>query len=71
MSTFVKIRLLAMIDGELEQTNKMISNELIFAKGSSREDSFMHTENIYELEQFRELLLNMREKVEAGEFDVE
>lgn len=71
MSDIMKIRLLAMIDEELKQVTGMISNENLWMHGSdSREDQLIHMDNIADLEEYKELLLRMREQVVEEEFNV-
>jgi hypothetical protein len=46
----------------------MISNESLWALGSSsKEDSQMHSDNMSDLEEYKSLLLKMRDKVEREE----
>ena len=64
MTEIMKIRLLAMLDEELKQVVGMISNEALWAHGSAtEEDAQMHTDNIVDLEEYKEVLLKMREQV--------
>lgn len=64
MSEITKIRLLAMISSELEQVNKMISNEKLWMFGSTtKEDSQMHSDNIKDLEEFKEILKIMESQI--------
>lgn len=68
MSEFIQIRLLSMFDRELEQIKGMISNETIWAASASyEEETAAHAENIRELEEYRALLKELREKVNNGE----
>ena len=71
MSEITKIRLLAMLDNELEQVAGMISKERLWAQGSATEDEWqMHLDNVVDLKEYNELLLRMREKVVDGDFNV-
>jgi hypothetical protein len=71
MSDITKIRLLAMIEGELEQVRGMTSNENLWLLGSNtEEESQMHTENISNLEEYKTLLLKMKEQIEEDKFNV-
>lgn len=71
MSEIMKIRLLAMIDEELKQVTGMISNENLWMHGSdTKEDQLIHMDNIADLEEYKELLLRMREQVVEEEFNV-
>lgn len=71
MTDIMKIRLLAMIDEEMKQVVGMISNETIWMHGSAtEEESQMHVSNIADLEEYKDTLLRMREKVVEEEFDV-
>lgn len=71
MSDIMRIRLLAMIDSEMSQVAKMISNENTWALGSTDEsDARMHVQNMTELEEYQETLLKLREKVVEEELDV-
>ena len=64
MTEIMKIGLLTMIDTEMKQVVGMISNEALWAHGSTtEEDAQMHTDNIADLEEYKELLLKMREQV--------
>jgi hypothetical protein len=68
MSAIMKIRLLTMLDNEIRHVNGMISNESLWALGSSsKEDSQMHSDNMSDLEEYKSLLLKMRDKVEREE----
>lgn len=63
MSGITKIRLLAMLDTELLQVEAMISNEHIWMLGSADDEQMaMHTENLVHLNEYKALLLNMRER---------
>jgi hypothetical protein len=71
MSEIMKIRLLAMIDEEMKQVVGMISNETLWMHGSdTQEESQMHVDNMTDLEEYKALLLRMREKVVEEEFEV-
>lgn len=71
MSNLMRVRMLAMIDAEMKQVAGMISNESIWACGSStEEDSQMHAENIADLEEYQEVLLRLREQVVEDELNV-
>lgn len=71
MTNLTKIRMLSMLDEELKQVKGMISNELLWAQGSvDEEQSEMHMENAADLEEYKELLLRMREKTIEGELEV-
>lgn len=71
MTEIMKIRLLAMVDTELEQVAGMISNETLWMHGSdTQEESQMHVDNIADLEEYKALLLRMKEQVEEGKFNV-
>jgi hypothetical protein len=64
MSDLMKIRLSAMLDTEIEQVKGMISNEALWAHGSETEEQAqMHTENIENLEEYKQLLIEMQEQV--------
>lgn len=68
MSDIMKIRLLTMLDNEIRHVNGMISNEALWALGSSaEEDTQMHSDNVTDLEEYKALLFEMREKVEREE----
>ena len=65
MSEIIKSRLLAMINSELEEVNKMISNEKLWLFGSTTEESSqIHSENIANLEEFKGILKTMRKQIE-------
>ena len=71
MSEIIKVRLLTMIVTELKQVVGMISNETLWMHGSNtKEESQMHVDNLADLEEYRELLLRMREQIVEEEFDV-
>lgn len=71
MNDIMKTRLLAMIDEEMKQVVGMISNETLWMHGSdNQEESQMHVDNIADLEEYKALLLRMREKVVEEELDV-
>lgn len=71
MSDIMKIRLLAMIDEEMKQVVGMISNETLWMHGSNTtEESQMHVDNLADLEEYRALLLRMRDKVVEEELEV-
>ena len=68
MSAIMKIRLIVMLNNEIQHVNGMISNESLWALGSSsEEDSRMHSNNMSDLEEYKSLLLKMKEKVEREE----
>lgn len=68
MSDIMITRMLAMLDAEMKQVAGMISNESIWAYGSSTPQ--MHIDNIKELEEYQEVLLKLREQVVEGELNV-
>lgn len=71
MSDIMKIRLLTMIDSEMREVVGAISNEMLWANGSDTEEQMqMHYDNVAELEEYKSLLLRMREQVVEEEFDV-
>lgn len=71
MSEIMQIRLLAMIDAEMKQVVGMLCNETLWMHGSSdMEQTQVHVENIANLEEYKSLLLRMREQVVEGEFNV-
>ena len=71
MSEIMKIRLLTMIDEEMKQVAGMISNETLWMHGSNtQEESQMHVDNLADLEEYKALLLRMRDKVVEEEFYV-
>jgi hypothetical protein len=71
MSDLIRVRMLAMLDAEMKQVAGMISNETIWAHGSStEEDAQMHSDNIAELEEYQETLLKLREQVVEGELTI-
>ena len=71
MSNIMKIRLLAMVDSELKQVVGMISDEALWAHGATNEEEAqMHVCNIMDLEEYRDMLLRMREQVVEEEFNV-
>lgn len=71
MTDLMRVRMLAMIDDEMKQVAGMISNEAIWACGSStEEEAQMHSENITELEEYQEILFKLREQAVEGELGV-
>jgi hypothetical protein len=71
MTDIMQIRLLAMIDEEMKQVVGMISNETVWMHGSANEEeSQMHVDNMADLEEYKNLLLRMREQVVEGELNV-
>lgn len=71
MFEITKIKLLNLIISEVDQTIKEISNERLWEFGSITErESRLHTENILGLEEYKTILLKLKEKIEEGEFDV-
>lgn len=71
MSEIMKVRLLAMLDGELKQVVGMISNETLWMHGAEdTEQQQMHIENIANLEEYKEMLLKMREQVIEEELNL-
>ena len=66
MSEMIKIRMLAMIDREIEDVEGNIKNNQVWKLGSSEEESEMFDDNITDLEAYKEMLLEMRNKVEEG-----
>lgn len=71
MSEITKIRLLAMLDNELEQVAGMISKERLWAQGSATEEEWQaHLENAVDLKEYNELLVQIRKKVVEGDLNV-
>lgn len=67
MTEMIKIRMLAMIDREIEDVEDNIRNNEVWKHGSStKEESEMFDDNITDLEVYKEMLLEMRNKVEEG-----
>ena len=68
MTDIMQIRLLAMLDNEIEQVTGNISNEKVWALGATSEEDYqMHTENIEDFEEYKALLLIIRTRVEEGD----
>ena len=71
MSDTMKIRMLAMLDEEIKEVDGSISNNRTWMLGSDSEDEIeMFIENIADLEEYRDVLLKMRDQVMKGEFNV-
>jgi hypothetical protein len=67
MSEMIKIRMLAMIDREIEDVEDNIRNNEVWKHGSStKEEADMFEENITDLEVYKEMLLDLRAKVTEG-----
>lgn len=71
MTEMIKIRMLAMIDRELEDVKGNITNNEVWKQGSAtEEEAQMFDENITDLEVYIEMLLELRENVEKGEASI-
>jgi uncharacterized protein involved in tellurium resistance len=71
MTEMIKIRMLAMIDRELEDVKDNIRNNEVWKRGSTtEEEAQMFDENITDLEVYTEILLELRENVEKGEASI-
>lgn len=71
MSDFAKIRLLAMIDNEIEEVTGAISNNRLWMHGSdTMEEAAMFQENIAELEEYKGTLFELRKQIYGGKIDV-
>ena len=67
MTEMIKIRMLAMIDRELEDVKGNITNNEVWKHGSTtEEEAQMFDENITDLEVYTEMLLDLRAKVTEG-----
>jgi hypothetical protein len=67
MSEMIKIRMLAMIDREIEDVENNIRNNEVWKHGSStKEEAEMFEENITDLEVYKEMLLDLRAKITEG-----
>ena len=67
MTEMIKIRMLAMIDREIEDVENNIRNNEVWKHGSStKEEAEMFEENITDLEVYKEMLLDLRAKVTEG-----
>jgi hypothetical protein len=71
MSDFMKIRMLAMIDEELNEVQGSISNNKLwmFAAADAEEVS-MCSENLVDLEDYKKVLMKMRVQVNDGTFNI-
>ncbi len=64
MTEMIKIRMLAMIDREIEDVEGNIKDNEVWKHGSSTEEEVeMFEENITDLEAYKEMLLYLRAKV--------
>lgn len=71
MTNIMKIRMLAMLDNEIEEVNGSISNELLWSKSSTTaEEAEMFVDNAESLTEYKAVLSKMREQVEEGTFNV-
>jgi hypothetical protein len=71
MTNLIKIRMLAMLDNEIEEVNGSISNELLWSHSSATaEEAEMFVDNIAKLTEYKAVLSKMREQVEEGTFNV-
>ena len=71
MSETVKLWLLAMIEGELKNVDGDISNNRVWQKGCSDEETtFMYEQNIADLEEYKEVLSQLKEQTENGGLNI-
>ena len=71
MTNLMKIRMLAMLDNEIEEVNGSISNELLWSQSSATaEEAEMFVDNVENLTEYKAVLSKMREQVEEGTFNV-
>ena len=71
MTDLIKIRMLAMLDNEIEEVNGSISNELLWSQSSATaEEAEMFVDNVAKLTEYKAVLSKMREQVEEGTFNV-
>lgn len=71
MTDLMKIRMLAMLDNEIEEVNGSISNELLWSQSSAtEEEAEMFADNVESLTEYKAVLSKMREQVEGGTFNV-
>lgn len=71
MTDLIKIRMLAMLDNEIEEVNGSISNELLWSQSSAtEEEAEMFADNVEKLTEYKAVLSKMREQVEEGTFNV-
>ncbi len=71
MSETVKLWLLAMLEGELKNVDSDISNNRLWQKGcSDDETTMMYEQNITDLEEYKEVLSQMRGQIEEGRLSI-
>jgi hypothetical protein len=71
MSDFMKIRMLAMIDEELNEVQGSISNnKLWMLAAADAEEVSMFSENLVDLEDYKKVLMKMRVQVNDGTFNI-
>lgn len=71
MTDLIKIRMLAMLDNEIEEVNGSISNELLWLHSSATaEEAEMFVDNVEKLTEYKAVLSKMREQIEEGTFNV-
>lgn len=72
MSENIKSWLIQMLDYELEETEVAIDNESLWTLGSNDEDeAAQHEENMAELEEYKQVLTELKARIESGEMSVE
>lgn len=71
MSDLMKIRMLAMIDEELNDVQGSISNNKLWMHAATDlDEAAMFTENITDLEDYKKVLIKMRVQVNDGTFNI-
>ena len=68
LSEIMTDRLLAMLDNELEEVDKGIRNNSVWRDGSDTpEEAAMFENNILDLLDYKDVLLNLRERTVEGD----
>lgn len=71
MSEVTRMWLVTMFDSEIKEVDGTISNNRLWAKGcDSAEDAAMFEDNIADLEEYKEVLLKLREQAVEGTINV-
>ena len=71
MSETVKLWLLTMLEGELKNVDSDISNNRLWQKGCSDDETIMmYEQNITDLEEYKEVLSQMRGQIEEGKLNI-
>lgn len=71
MSETVKLWTLNMLDTELKTVEGDISNNKVWLKGCGNDEMIAdYKQHILDLEEYREVLIQMKKKIEEGDLDI-